>query len=296
MYMSEKITYEKNVVIKTLDFDFDFKGNVNGIKVEKTKGDGDVSTTKDRGTWASTNASLRFMLDEKKVRLRLTYKVEELKGDQTSLYFNAEKEYSFADFFEMGKYDRHEGDGRIHKISTPTLEIVGSYGDAFVMTSFVGEQHNYMTPEPWDRAKAKQTLGLPFSMMPDDQLAKAGMGKIVDDRTSIPREWLPLTHLKMKIDDTGNDLTGLGNIAIKGKVQFTLKHTDNIKVITTIEDVAVSDMNPMTHGNEVKVTKFHKVVDSVLCRGYDICGGYADDNSCKDRVLDYKKLNEYNRI
>ncbi|MBR3412496.1 MAG: hypothetical protein IKG81_07400 [Bacteroidales bacterium] len=295
--MSEITTHEQNVATRTIDFDFDFKGNINGIEVIKTKGDGDVSTTKDRGTWASVRANLQFLLDQRKVRLKLCYKVEECQGDQTVLYFDAMKEYSFEDFYNVGVFDRYENNGRVHKTSIPTdIEIVGSYGDAYVMSSFVGEHHEYMKPTPWNREKAKQTLGLPYSMLPDEQLKKTPLNSVVEARTSVIQAWLPVDNLKMKVDGTGNDLAGQGNIAISGKVVFTLKRTDSINVVTIVEDIQNEGVQPVTQGNENKVEKFSHVVDSAFCRGYDICKSYADSSSCRDFVLDYKKLNEYKRI
>ena len=70
-----KTTQEKKEVVRDFYFPFDFRGNVNNVKVRSSKGDGEIKTQGGKETWARLTANLLLIPDEKKVRLSVNYKV-----------------------------------------------------------------------------------------------------------------------------------------------------------------------------------------------------------------------------
>ena len=97
-----KTTQEKKEVVRDFYFPFDFRGNMNNVKVRSSKGDGEIKTQGGKETWARLTADLLFFPDEKKVRLSVNYKVEEQKGDYSILEFDAEQDYSIEGFYKEG--------------------------------------------------------------------------------------------------------------------------------------------------------------------------------------------------
>ena len=260
------------------DKTFEFLGNINNAKVKKSVsylGDGDIGTT-DKGTnYGLVIANLSYNASNKKVRLSLKYEVREggynanvKKSNLDSLYFDAVQEYDVSDFFNSGRYTRVTNGGATKIESTPIASALsGTYKECYFATVFKGKKHDFNQAS--------------------DNLPGSG---------SRTQPWFPISTCYMKIDDSGNELTSEGNIGIKGRIKFTIERTDQIKTTTTTPDVISTTPQGLKMGNETKLASIPKKVEDALCRGYDISGGYADIDSCKDRVLDVNLLNDYKRV
>ena len=259
------------------DKTFDFRGNINATvkKFKPNLGDGDIGTS-DKGTnYGSVRANLSYNASTRKVRLSLRYTVWESgfnanasKSNQDCLYFDAYQDYDVSDFFNNGRYTRTTNGGATKIESTPVASaLYGTYNECYFATMFKGKKHDF-----------NQAY---------DNLPGSG---------SRPQSWFPISSCYMKIDDSGNELNSKGNIGIKGRIKFTIERTDQIKTTTTTPDVSSPTAQGPKMGNESKLASIPKKVEDVLCRGYDISGGYADVDSCCDRVLDVNLLNNYKRV
>ena len=259
------------------DKTFDFRGNINATvkKFKPNLGDGDIGTS-DKGTnYGSVRANLSYNASTRKVRLSLRYTVWESgfnanasKSNQDCLYFDAYQDYDVSDFFNNGRYTRTTNGGATKIESTPVASaLYGTYNECYFATMFKGKKHDF-----------NQAY---------DNLPGSG---------SRPQSWFPISSCYMKIDDSGNELNSKGNIGIKGRIKFTIERTDQIKTTTTTPDVSSPTAQGPKMGNESKLASIPKKVEDVLCRGYDISGGYADIDSCRDRVLDVNLLNNYKRV
>lgn len=277
--MSTKITYTQSVETKSYYKPFSMLGNINGATVKKLKahlGDGDIYITKNSFTITSLQANLSFNATTNRVRLKVRYAVWEngynanaTKGSKDYLHFDAYQDYDVSEFVREGKRSWVENNGRVKKESTPAAQFNGTYNEFYLTDYFKGERKSWLTPDKKWGEKANRL-----------------------------QAWMPISDIRMKIDGSGSELTKSGNIGVSGYIRFTIKRIDNIKITTTIDDVSSNTLLNPTRGNEIKTDEkdMPRILDSLMCRGYDICGGYADLDSCKDRVLDYKKLNDYNRL
>ena len=294
-----KTTQEKKEVVRDFYFPFDFRGNVNNVKVRSSKGDGEIKTQGGKETWARLTADLLFFPDEKKVRLSVNYKVEEQKGDYSILEFDAEQDYSIEGFYKEGELAAHiENNEQVKRGCTSTLDMVGSYNRSYIMTSFLGECHGYMTPQPWDHAQAERANPALLSVFPPGRQRE----ELLSPYFSILQPWLPAAEIEMKVDDSGNELNGSGNIGVKGNVKFTVKRVDTITVTTLVDDNEQPTPPPSadsekTTGSETKLDSIPDNVSSILGHGYDACGCYADTNSVKvPRVIDINEVNNFQRL
>lgn len=256
---------------------FDFRGNIDATVKKSVSylGDGDIGTT-DKGTnYGLVIANLSYNASTKKVRLSLKYEVREhgynanvKKSNLDSLYFDAVQEYDVSDFFNSGRYTRVTNNGATRIESTPIASALsGTYKECYFATVFKGKKHDFNQAS--------------------DNLPGSG---------SRPQSWFPISSCYMKIDDSGNELNSKGNIGIRGQIVFTIERTDQIKTTTTTPEVSSPVPQGPKMGNESKLTSIPKKVEDVLCRGYDISGGYADIDSCRGRVLDVNLLNNYKRM
>lgn len=277
--MSQKVTIERQVTTKNYYKPFSFSGNINGVVVKKFKpnlGDGDIYTSSSSTTLCSVLANLQQVPNTTRIRLTLRYMVWEssfnpndTKGSKDCLYFDASQDYDVSEFLHEGNYSKRENEGMVVKQSTAAVDLYGTYNEAYIIDYFKGTKKDYLKP------------------------STAYGNKIGSNRI---QTWFPVTDLRTKIDGSGSELKGQGNIAVAGYVKFVVRRIDTIRVTTTIEDTQSGIMLQPTNGQEQKVTQFHNAVEPVLGRGYDITGDYANVNSCLDRVIDYKKLNDYRRI
>lgn len=278
--MSSTITYGKVYESKTYYQPFVFRGNIEA-KVKKLKehlGDGDIGSKDKTYTMTALTANLSFNATTNIVRLTVRYAVWEpnyninaKKSNQDYLYFDAYQNYDVSEFVRAGKRTWTENRGSVKKESTPTAELASSHNEFYITDFFNNKRHDWVKPsEKYGNEKGRNRI----------------------------QSWVDVGNLRMKIDDSGNELTKEGNIGVSGYIRFTIKRTDSIKITTTIDEVASNSVYPLTKGNETKVEEkdLSPILDSVLCRGYDICGRYADSDYCKDRVLDYRQLNEYQRL
>ena len=276
--MSTTIHFETKNETKSYYKPFQMRGNIEG-EVKKFKpnlGDGDIYTKDNGSTFASLRANLSFDATTNKVRLDARYCVWEngfnandSKGGKDYLYFDAVQYFDVSEFVRGGHRTWAENNGTVKKESSSTAKLEGTYQEFYLIDMFKGKQTDWLTPTE----KFGTTMG-----------------------NNSLRPWLPIGDIRMKIDDKGSELASKGSIGVCGYIRFDIKRTDTIKVTTTVEDVVSGTLLNPEKGNETKVTNLPEILDSVLCRGYDICGGYADSDSCRDKVLDFRKLNEYNRL
>lgn len=291
------VTKERFVEEEEYVLSFSMEGNKNGADVKIGKGDGEVNTSDKKGTGAKLTANLQFIPNEQLVRLSVHYEVEEFSGDKTTLYFDATQDYPIGNFYNRGiQKAQKESNEKVKKQCKSTLELVGTYPRAYYYTQFSGQCHDYMTINPWNQAKVESVYAMQIRLM---GMAGRKVGELFNQYISVPQPWI--YDIKMKVDDNGNDATGSGNIGVNGTVKFRVRRIDNIEVTTMVEEkppVQTTTSTEPTTGSEKVLDSIPDTVDSVLGRGYDICGYYADRNSvCKNtKVLDIAKLNQYRRI
>lgn len=266
--MAQTVKQSTRTVTRTVRIPFDKKGNIDvGVnKIDYNLGDGDIGTGKDSTKYSSVSAQI-YCEKNSQVRLHVRFEIKESKfGTQKNhdgLYMDFNVTQSVADFFNEGYQKESENGGRIKREYTPqSITFLKSYSNAYTRWKHTGGHHEYIP--------------------------------LVDN--NLP-DWFLKNELQIKIDDDGNEFSGKGNIGIKGVAVVTIVRTDKVVETVTMDDpVKVNPTQTPKMGNETKVTSFHPGVDSVLGCGYDICGYYADTLSSKDRVVDYKKLNDYQRI
>lgn len=295
-----KTTQEKKETVRDFYLPFDFRGNVNNATVRCSKGDGEMDTKGGKETWAKFKANLSFIPNEKKVKLSVNYKVEEKKGDYSILEFDAEQDYPLDGFFKEGELTakiENNNSNLVKKECTSTIELVGQYNRSYIMTSFLGECHGYMTPQPWDRVQAVKANPIFLKVFPAGRQLEDALSPYV----SVLQPWLPVNDLEMKVDDKGNDLKGSGNIGIKGKVRFSVKRVDTITVTTRVDEEQPtpppSADSEKTTGSEKKLDSIPEKVSSILGHGYDACGCYADTDSVKvPPVIDIDEVNKFQRL
>ncbi|MBR3986171.1 MAG: hypothetical protein IKK04_03375 [Bacteroidales bacterium] len=276
---------------------FSMEGNKNGADVKIGKGDGEVNTSDKKGTGAKLTANLQFIPNEHLVRLCVHYVVEEFSGDQTTLYFDATQDYPIGNFFNKGiQKAQRECNDNVKKKCTSTLQLVGTYPQAYIYTQFSGQHHDYMTPNPWNQAKVESVYATQLMLM---RAAGRKVSELFNQYISVPQPWI--YDIKMKVDDKGNDATGSGNIGVSGTVKFRVKRIDNIDVTTMVKEekpIQTSTIIEPTFGSEKILDSIPDTVFSVLGRGYDICGHYADFDSVhkETKILNIEKLNKYKRL
>ena len=278
-------------------FAFSMEGNKNGADVCIDKGDGEVNTASNKTTGAKLTANLWFIPDEQKVRLGVRYQVEEFSGDKTTLYFDATQDYPISNFYNKGvQKARQESNNKVKKECKSTLQLVGTYPQAYIYTQFSGECHDYMTPSPWNQAKVEKVFAPQIMLL---GMAGRKVGEMFSSYISTPQPWI--YDIKMKVDDKGNDADGSGNIGVTGTVKFKVKRIDEITETAMVDEkppVQTNTSTDPTTGSEKKLDSIPEEVTSVLGRGYNICGYYADLGSVMKRtkILDIDKLNNFNRI
>lgn len=266
--MSQTVKQSTRTVTRVVRIPFHYRGNIETPvkKINVNLGDGDIGTGKDSTKFSSVTASI-YCENNSRVRLHVKYTITESKfGTQKNhdgLYMEFDVIQSVSDFFNQGYQKETENGGRIKREYTPqSIGFRSSYPSASTSWKHTGSNHGY--------------ISLAASKLPD---------------------WFLARELSIKIDDGGNEYTGKGNIAVKGAAEVTIVRTDRVVETITLDDaVVVNSTKAPKMGNETKLTSFHKSIDGVLGRGYDICGLYANQSSCRDKVIDYKKLNDYQRI
>lgn len=274
--MSEIVKKTTHKATRNYRKPFEVRGNIEAIvkKMNPKYGDGDIYSDLEN---VYVIASLQCEYNYKRVRLHIHYTVKEDRwtGNEKAdnLYFDTDVYFPIADFLDEGKYIKTDNSGKVKKESKPINALLyGTYKDFYTCRNFTGSHTNYML---LSKGKSMKTP-TPESLS----------------------SWLPMSDLQVKIDGQGNELTGKGNIGIKGYVEFTIERTDEITKTTYVDDQVIQSNTPIEPrmGNETKIESFPRCIDGVLGYGYDIRDKYADVSSCKRQVVDYKKLNEYRQI
>ena len=281
--MPIKTTTSTIVVSKTYRIPFDFKGNIDAtVRKSEFFGDGNIDTGSSIGQTVRIGADIydwdgetRTKSKDPCVMLRLGMTVYEdhyrEKGyEKTMDDLSLSKDLYIP--LEVGDYEEKDANGKVTKrIISREFRFPSNMATFFAARHFRGKNQDYMPLSSGSKSDIPEALEKKWSIMnKPDQLPN----------------WLPISELQVKIDGEGSELRGKGNMAIKGIVEFTIDRTDEIIEFTYTDPIM---------GNERKVENFHASVDTVLGRGYDICGRYAKRPN-KDKVIDYEKLNEYRRI
>lgn len=113
--------------------------------------------------------------------------------------------------------------------------------------------------------------------------------------TRISRSWLPVKDMTVKIDDGGNELTKVGNIGIRGSLNFAIEIVTEVETTTYIEDQVVGAQIPNPTYGKGNATSAPDGVKQVIGSGFDISGEY-NGTSIKPQVFDFDKLIQYKRI
>ena len=283
--MPVKTTTSTRIVTKTYRKPFEIRGNIDAKVNGGSFGDGNIAT-ESLGQTVFVDANLYTRADEHDIimdgqrcaMMRIDYRVIEDNYREKGYEKSSDSLWIAKSLYfplEDGDYEEKDSDGKVIR-STRSREYVLIEKDTnrfYAVRHFRGKNQNYIPYSSGNRNGIPDNLSnwLTRDSLRPDQL----------------QDWLPISDLQVKIDGQGSELTGQGNMAIKGYVEFTIERTDEITEYTYYTESMM--------GNEKKVEKFHPSVDTVLGRGYDICGRYAKRPN-KDKVIDYEKLNEYKRI
>ena len=267
--MSQTVKKSTRTAFSTFRLPFHYQGNIDATvkKINVNYGDGDIYTSKNATKHSSVYASLFCEYAYKRVRLHVIYKVWEddfqKKKDSDGLQMEFDVYQDISSFIREGSRVETENGGKIKREYTPqNVVLKGSYPSASTTWWHKGEKTGYIS--------------------------------LVDN--DLPA-WFVTDELQVKIDGKGSELDGEGNLAIKGCAVFTVERTDLVvETITQDDPVTVKPNQAPRMGDETKLTSISSVVMGALGRGYDICGVYADATSCRNKVIDVDKLNEYRRI
>lgn len=262
---------EKKKTVQVVKFDapFTFQGNMNGIKVTKVNqalGDGDIYSYKSR-TECEVNGSVR--IEGQKLTAEITYYVWEddygpKKPKSDKLMMKGVKTCDLNELFG-GLATRTESD--THKTTTikKSWKVRSDIGNARYRAYYNGSKSDYMY--------------IDFNDYPSINNA----GK---------KEWLPLDQIRVKIDGSGSELNGQGNIGIQGRIviyfELTTETTYTYKSSQTYDKAKGS----LVRGRNPVLTSIPENVRTVLGRGYNIKGNYADTDSVTLPVVDVKKVND----
>lgn len=255
---------------------FEFLGNVGTAKVQKFKsylGDGDIHTGDGGQVLVSVRANL-VMQTAYSVRLKLRYDVWEssynasaTSGKKDRLFFEAYQDFDLRQFLQDGIENKTVG-------NTTTKTVASS-----LALSACNEAY-YI-----DYYKTKDSRHGWYPIDPNSYPAQ-----------NIAQSWIPLSSIKVKIDGSGSELTGKGNIGISGNIRFVVRRTDTIQTTVVTDDVVSGSAMQRTFGSGSVLNGIEQNTTCILGHGYDICDRYANNNSCRGVVLDVNALNQYKRV
>ena len=257
-----------------LDRTFEFKGNMNGINVQKfvgNIGDGEISSSKGKTTYYQVDGSVSITGNKLTVFIRYIVTEggfnanDEKKKNKDQLVLNGSIEVDLDSLFG-GLAPKTTTESNKTTTVFKSWKLISDIGYASYYGEYTGENHNY--------------FNINIDKYPNYQIKK---------------EWLPWQNLYVKIDDSGNELNKEGNLSVKGRINIYFELTTDT---TTIEKIPQLDNN--TYGTSIKginpVITIPQKVRNVMGRGYDIKGEYAAESSVKQNVLDLDKLNTNNLL
>lgn len=105
------------------------------------------------------------------------------------------------------------------------------------------------------------------------------------------KEWLPLDLIRVKLDGDGSELNGRGNLGIQGRVIVYFELTTVTTYTYNVTQANTVPSGSLLKGSNNVMAAIPSNVKTVLGRGYDIKGTYADTSSVKLPVLDLDKAN-----
>lgn len=105
------------------------------------------------------------------------------------------------------------------------------------------------------------------------------------------KEWLPLDLIRVKLDGDGSELHGQGNIGIQGRVIVYFELTTVTTYTYHMTQATTMASGSLLKGSNSVMAAIPSNVRTVLGRGYDIKGNYADTSSVKLPVMDLDKAN-----
>ena len=285
-----QITTSKRTVTKSYKVPFEIRGNIDSPvkKYDEKLGDGNIDTLSAGLTvYVSADLVNKFALggpvtghnNERCVKMILRYSIIEDKwnekgyGSRDYFYINVDSYYiPVNDFFCEGNYEEKDSYGRVIKSSKADIDFLSGQ---YQLERFYAARY----------FKGGMPLKYrDYTPLNSGEKIKTGV------QENCPN-WLYNVEVKMDGVGTGSALEGKGTLAIKGIMEFTLVRTDEITEYTYSSEPKM--------GDQEKVEQFHSRVEDVLGRGYDICGDYAsveEGKGLKQKVIDYKKLNEFRRI
>ncbi len=260
------VEQKTNVRIVKMDLPFDFKGNINGVTVRKANpnlGDGDV--------WSG----------KKEVQVDGIIKIA---NNTATVDIN---------------YTIWEDDFGPNKPKSDKLILTGRLSQN--LDSLFGGLAPTTTTDAHKTTKVTKSWKLMTNTANASYRGwykKSGYGYRYIDYDDYPdynnqnkKEWLPLDLIRVKIDGEGSELNGRGNLGIQGRVIVYFELT----TVTTYTYKTIQ-ANTLASGNLIKgynsvMAAIPNNVKTVLGRGYDIKGRYADTSSVKLPVIDLDKAN-----
>lgn len=273
---------EKRQIMKP----FEFLGNQNGCKVRKynSQGDGEIYTGHGGKVYNTVTAHLT-KLNETTVRLILQYNVWEdswEKGGSKAdrLLFDAYKDIDLSSLLKSRTYVDEANNPNITIVETSSFDINSRFLGEFFMKCYWGvkdSRHGWLRCEESD-------------------YAKEGINKLCSWMITKGNDYSK--RLYVKIDGSGNELNLVGNIGVKGTIDFPITITRHRERYQTPETEVTSNIKvAATDGNYKVLPSIPDKVHDVLGRGYFINGKYADRASLAPGfILDINKLNQYKRI
>lgn len=256
---------------RPIPFSFCFLGNMGGIKVKKTNpnmGDGNIGTGNGGYNYVQVSADFT-KISSTIFRLHVWYRVYEdgfnsgIKN-RDSLYFDAYKDFDVSTYFTT--------------------------------------QNTINVKERWDLQLSESCRQSACYMDYFNGGKSARHGWYPINPNSYPvwkreRDWFPYDKIKIKMDGSGNELTGLGNIGVLGEVYLKIIGVKTIETKMQDESPIISqNYNGSTGCQSVLDFSKEKDLKEVLGHGYDMCEKYAQKQSLREPVLDLEKLNKDKHI
>ena len=252
-----------------ISFPFEFKGNEDDCQVKlcpPSRGDGEISTGHGGKKYAYLKGQV-WKYSNKILRFRFTYMVWEpewnTKDKRDALYFTKYLDYDMREYTD--EYTNSLGDGKSKRHLKRVWNLAQDYQEAYYQDYYNSsdERHGYMKVAPESYPQENRT-----------------------------QSWLPIKDLRFKIDDSGNELRGKGNIGVRGRVSLYVdvqtSITDQIWEDEPVETEVGSNRRP---GSERVVDNIPNAIHGYLGCGYDITGNYIT-NSYRGRVLNLDLMNQ----
>ena len=261
------VEQKTNVRIVKMDLPFDFKGNMNGVTVRKANanlGDGDLWSGKKQ---VQVDGIMNIANNIASIDINYTVWEDDFgpknpKSDK--LVLNGKLSQSLDGLFG-GLTPTTTTDAHKTTKVTKTWRLITNTSNA----SYRGW---------YSKGSGQSYKYISYNDYPDyNNLHK--------------KEWLPLDLIRVKLDGDGSELHGQGNIGIQGRVIVYFELTTVTTYTYHMTQATTMASGSLLKGSNSVMAAIPSNVRTVLGRGYDIKGNYADTSSVKLPVMDLDKAN-----